>query len=1051
MIVAYLGINLFVASLSQAQSPSSATQDISIDGIGFKVPKPFRVEKVAGNDMTTWPIVATWDADGSLVVAESVWNRQKVTEQLISRPHRIIRLRDTDSDGRFDQRKVIAEKLSFPEGVLCIGGELLVTAPPQIWKLSDNDKDGFFETHEVWFDGKTLTGCANDLHGPWLGLDGWIYWSKSAFAEQSNTVRSGDTLTSKASHLYRRHPKGGPIESVMTGGMDNLVDIAMSSEGERFFCSTFLHHPRSGFRDGIGHAIYGSVFGKPHEVLNNHVKTGPLMAPIAELGPAAPAGLHYLQNTAPILDALRNSSEANQETNPVLLCAQFNLQKVSVHELIPLGATFTTTTLDLLTADKIDFHPVDVLEDNDGSLIVVDTGGWYDLCCPSSGTDQRIALGGIYRISTSTTRELFKAPTSAKTNSPEAYVADAGSKHPAVARNALKWLEENSEQAIAAIESVLHDPNASTEHQLALLWCMARVYTSNSNNQRAEGMVTRCLAHPNPRIQQAALHIASLNLWPSSKQHAIRLIDAQSPTLRRLAAECIGRFRDPSDVELLMRSISGTDNDRALEHAILFAIMEIKATNQLAQFVSSKDPSIRYAAIFCLNEMQASETLSAEVVTNAITDTNQRVQKIALEIMAKNPQWARSSIEMVSQLWSKNSESSLSILERLMGGWIGQPDIDVLIANWLSNAKDLSDGQRALLLNLIAKQKSSPLPREWVTPLGNWITNASRDDSIAIGEAMQNIRWDSENHSQLIRILLRKSESVIPSDPELALTLTRALPKGTSDLPEKTQRLIVNACSQSDSNIQKLAFDAISKIRLSSSAADALLPILPNLTPTQLPSAIECLLQSRIDSFDESLFAVLSKTPATKSLSQPMVMSWLKDRTPETQTRWKDFFESTNRPPENVHSEVEQWLAKLPTGDKTQGFHVFRGAKAACSGCHQVGYVGGNIGPELSRIGQTRTRHDLMEAILFPSVRLAQSYQATKILTEDGLVLNGLIASETATHVDLVLSADKRVTIAKEEIAKRELSDTSVMPAGLEKQLSLQELADLIAYLESAK
>ena len=51
-----------------------------------------------------------------------------------------------------------------------------------------------------------------------------------------------------------------------------------------------------------------------------------------------------------------------------------------------------------MTSPDLDFHPTDVLEDADGSLVVVDTGGWYKLCCPSSQLQKPDVLGGIYRV-----------------------------------------------------------------------------------------------------------------------------------------------------------------------------------------------------------------------------------------------------------------------------------------------------------------------------------------------------------------------------------------------------------------------------------------------------------------------------------------------------------------------------------------------------------------------------------------------------------------------------------------------------------------------------
>src|SRR5205823_10169998 len=81
-----------------------------------------------------------------------------------------------------------------------------------------------------------------------------------------------------------------------------------------------------------------------------------------------------------------------------LFACQFNMHKISRHVLTPDAATFKSRDEDFLVSDNLDFHPTDVLEDADGSLIVVDTGGWYKLCCPTSQLHKPDILGGIYRV-----------------------------------------------------------------------------------------------------------------------------------------------------------------------------------------------------------------------------------------------------------------------------------------------------------------------------------------------------------------------------------------------------------------------------------------------------------------------------------------------------------------------------------------------------------------------------------------------------------------------------------------------------------------------------
>src|SRR5262249_48339280 len=145
-----------------------------------------------------------------------------------------------------------------------------------------------------------LTGCANDLHGPYLGPDGWIYWCKGAFARQTYERPGKEPFSTRAAHIFRQRPdRKGIIEPVMTGGMDNPVDVAFTPDGERIFTTTFLQHPSGGNRDGLIHAIYGGVYGKIHDPIyeSAHKWTSPDVMPVLlHLGPAAPCGLTRYQS-----------------------------------------------------------------------------------------------------------------------------------------------------------------------------------------------------------------------------------------------------------------------------------------------------------------------------------------------------------------------------------------------------------------------------------------------------------------------------------------------------------------------------------------------------------------------------------------------------------------------------------------------------------------------------------------------------------------------------------------------------------------------------------
>src|SRR5918996_1495522 len=172
-----------------------------------RVPPGFIVERVAGPPLVDRPIVADFDEEGRLYVADSSGSNDPVQKQLAEKPHRIVRLEDKDGDGRFDSSVVFADRMMFPEGAMWLDGSLYVAAPPSIWKLADTNGDGIADEREEWFQGKTLTSCANDLHGPYLGPDGWIYWCKGAFAEQTYKI-NGKQWKSRAAHIFRCRPDG---------------------------------------------------------------------------------------------------------------------------------------------------------------------------------------------------------------------------------------------------------------------------------------------------------------------------------------------------------------------------------------------------------------------------------------------------------------------------------------------------------------------------------------------------------------------------------------------------------------------------------------------------------------------------------------------------------------------------------------------------------------------------------------------------------------------------------------------------------------------------
>ncbi len=148
---------------------------------------------------------------------------------------------------------------------------------------------------------------------------------------------------------------------------------------------------------------------------------------------------------------------------------------------------------------------------------------------------------------------------------------------------------------------------------------------------------------------------------------------------------------------------------------------------------------------------------------------------------------------------------------------------------------------------------------------------------------------------------------------------------------------------------------------------------------------------------------------------------------------------------------LEAMIGSMPPGDVRRGQGVFNNRKVACVSCHAIGYLGGNIGPDLTRVGAVRTERDLLEAIVFPSASFVRGYEPVLAVMRDGKTHNGLLRQETADDITLVLGADQQVRLPRSDIEELQPGQVSVMPSGLDQQLSRQDIADLLAFLKACR
>ena len=158
---------------------------------------------------------------------------------------------------------------------------------------------------------------------------------------------------------------------------------------------------------------------------------------------------------------------------------------------------------------------------------------------------------------------------------------------------------------------------------------------------------------------------------------------------------------------------------------------------------------------------------------------------------------------------------------------------------------------------------------------------------------------------------------------------------------------------------------------------------------------------------------------------------------------------------------VEGWQKLLASGgDVEAGRRVFFSSNSACNTCHVAEGRGGVLGtgfstmpfgPDLSVIGRTANRQQIIESIVAPSRNIAPEMQGWMVRKKSGDVLTGRQIDQEARNIQLILLDGKEHNIPRTEVASWGAMDVSLMPVGLPSGMSKEEFRDLVAYLESLK
>ena len=139
-------------------------------------------------------------------------------------------------------------------------------------------------------------------------------------------------------------------------------------------------------------------------------------------------------------------------------------------------------------------------------------------------------------------------------------------------------------------------------------------------------------------------------------------------------------------------------------------------------------------------------------------------------------------------------------------------------------------------------------------------------------------------------------------------------------------------------------------------------------------------------------------------------------------------------------------------GDAERGRSFFFAESASqCKNCHRIQGVGETLGPDLSQIGSKYTKPALLQHILEPSRNIDPKYVTHLLETKSGQVYSGLVAEKTDSEVVLRDAQNKLIRVPAAEVEQLVPQLKSLMPELLVRDLTAQQVADLLEYLSSLR
>jgi putative heme-binding domain-containing protein len=298
---------------------------------------------------------------------------------------------------------------------------------------------------------------------------------------------------------------------------------------------------------------------------------------------------------------------------------------------------------------------------------------------------------------------------------------------------------------------------------------------------------------------------------------------------------------------------------------------------------------------------------------------------------------------------------------------------------------------------------------------------------------------------------IHDSHIVSPGDPFRSVLFYRMSKVGGGRMPHIGSEVI-------DARGIQLVHDWIRQLRAPSTEAAAI-DRLGNLTHESGDGSHEGA-QRRADAINQLLANTSGALRLAYAIERGELPAVVRDQAitagvASAESQIRDLFEKflpDDRRSQRLGSVVRPEKLLADSGDAARGRELFLATPTvACKNCHKIASIGSDLGPDLTHIGTKYTKAQILESILEPSKFIDPKYILHLVETTEGRVLTGLLVEKNAESVVLRDAQDKVVRIPAAEVEQCVPQRQSIMPELLLRDLTEQQVTDLLEFLAALK